>query len=60
MVAAGRAAWLHTCSFDHPAARAFYQRAGFCAFGRQIEVADDPRLDGTAPRHIARHVPVIE
>jgi hypothetical protein len=26
----------------------------------QVEVADDPRLDGTAPRHVARHVPIIE
>jgi GNAT superfamily N-acetyltransferase len=52
--------WLHTCTFDHPAALAFYQRTGFRPFRRQIEVADDPRLDGTAPRSVARHVPVIE
>ena len=52
--------WVHTCTFDHPSALSFYQRAGFRAFRRQIEVADDPRLDGTAPRHVARHVPVIE
>jgi GNAT superfamily N-acetyltransferase len=52
--------WLHTCTFDHPAALAFYQRSGFRAFRRQIEVADDPRLDGTAPRDVAQHVPVIE
>lgn len=52
--------WLHTCTYDHPAALAFYQRSGFRAFKRQIEVRDDPRLDGTAPRDVARHVPVIE
>jgi GNAT superfamily N-acetyltransferase len=52
--------WLHTCTFDHPAALSFYQRAGFRPFRRQIEVVDDPRLDGTVPRHVARHVPVIE
>jgi GNAT superfamily N-acetyltransferase len=52
--------WLHTCSFDHPAALPFYQRSGFRAFRRQVEIADDPRLDGTAPRDVARHVPVIE
>ena len=52
--------WVHTCTFDHPAALSFYQRAGFRPFRRQIEIADDPRLDGTAPRHVARHVPVIE
>lgn len=52
--------WLHTCTFDHPSALAFYQRSGFRPFRRQVEVADDPRLDGTAPREVARHVPVIE
>jgi GNAT superfamily N-acetyltransferase len=52
--------WLHTCTFDHPSALAFYQRCGFRPFRRQIEVADDPRLDGTAPRHVAKHVPIIE
>ena len=52
--------WLHTCTFDHPAALAFYQRSGFHPFRRQVEVADDPRLDGAAPRHVARHVSVID
>jgi GNAT superfamily N-acetyltransferase len=52
--------WVHTCTFDHPAAVAFYQRSGFRAFRRQIEIADDPRLNGIAPRSVARHVPVIE
>jgi GNAT superfamily N-acetyltransferase len=52
--------WVHTCTFDHPAALAFYQRSGFRPFRRQIEVADDPRLAGTAPRDVARHVPIIE
>jgi GNAT superfamily N-acetyltransferase len=53
-------AWVHTCSFDHPNALAFYQRAGFRPFRRQVEVADDPRLDGTLPRDVARHVPIVE
>ncbi len=52
--------WLHTCTFDHPRALSFYQRAGFCPFRRQIVVGSDPRLDGTAPRGVAKHVPVIE
>jgi GNAT superfamily N-acetyltransferase len=52
--------WLHTCTFDHPAALAFYQRSGFRPFRRQVEVVSDPRLDGTVPRDVARHVPVIE
>ena len=52
--------WVHTCTFDHPMALTFYQRSGFRPFRRQVEIADDPRLDGTAPRDVARHVPVIE
>lgn len=52
--------WLHTCTLDHPAALAFYQRSGFRPFRRQVEVVVDPRLDGTVPRDVARHVPVIE
>lgn len=52
--------WVHTCSFDHPAALAFYQRSGFRAFRREVEISDDPRLDGTVPRSAARHVPIIE
>jgi GNAT superfamily N-acetyltransferase len=52
--------WLHTCTFDHSSALAFYQRSGFRPFRRQVEVVNDPRLDGTVPRIVARHVPVIE
>jgi GNAT superfamily N-acetyltransferase len=52
--------WLHTCTFDHPSALAFYQRSGFRPFRRQILVGDDPRLDGTASHDVARHVPIIE
>jgi GNAT superfamily N-acetyltransferase len=52
--------WVHTCTFDHPAALAFYQRSGFRPFRRQIEIADDPRLDGTAPRDVMKNVPIIE
>jgi GNAT superfamily N-acetyltransferase len=52
--------WVHTCTLDHPSALAFYQRSGFRPFRRQIEIADDPRLDGTAPRSAAKHVPMIE
>jgi GNAT superfamily N-acetyltransferase len=52
--------WLHTCTLDHPNALAFYQRTGFRPFRRQVAIADDPRLDGTLPRHVARHVPIME
>ncbi|MEW6641444.1 MAG: GNAT family N-acetyltransferase [Pseudomonadota bacterium] len=51
--------WVHTCTFDHPAALAFYQRSGFKAFRRQIEIVDDPRLAGVLPRSAAPHVPPI-
>src|SRR6201991_1047632 len=52
--------WVHTCTLDHPSALSFYQRSGFRPFRRQVEIADDPRLDGTAPRSVAKHVPIIE
>ena len=51
--------WLHTCSFDHPAALAFYRRSGFDPFAVHVEVAPDPRLDGTLPPHCAPHVPLL-
>jgi GNAT superfamily N-acetyltransferase len=52
--------WVHTCTLDHPSALAFYQRSGFRPFRRQIEITDDPRLDGTLRRSAAKHVPIIE
>lgn len=51
--------WVHTCTLDHPNAPSFYQRSGFKAFRRQVEIADDPRLSGLAPMNSAPHVPVI-
>ncbi|RTM07619.1 MAG: GNAT family N-acetyltransferase [Bradyrhizobiaceae bacterium] len=55
-----RRVWVHTCTLDHPSAVAFYRRSGFRPFRRQIEIADDPRLDGTAPRTAAKHVPIMD
>ena len=52
--------WVHTCTYDHPDAVRFYMRSGFRPFRQHIEILDDPRLDGTLPRHAAAHVPVIE
>jgi GNAT superfamily N-acetyltransferase len=52
--------WLHTCTFDSPRALAFYQRFGFRPFRLQVEVIDDPRLDGTLPRQVAPHLPLID
>jgi GNAT superfamily N-acetyltransferase len=51
--------WLHTCTFDSSRALGFYQRFGFRPFRMQVEVIDDPRLDGTVPRHVAPHVPIV-
>lgn len=51
---------VHTCTFDHPNALAFYLRSGFVPYARSIEVADDPRLLGILPRDAAPHVPIVE
>ena len=52
--------WVHTCTLDHPAALGFYLRSGFRAYKRAVEVADDPRLLGLAPREAAAWLPLIE
>ncbi len=52
--------WLHTCTFDHPAAVRFYLKRGFRAFKYAIEISDDPRLSGHLPSGVAPHVPIIE
>lgn len=54
-----RRLWLHTCTFDHPGAVAFYVRSGFQPYRRQVEVADDPRIIGLFPKTAAPHVPMI-
>jgi len=51
--------WLHTCTFDHPAALAFYMKFGFVPYKRAIEIADDPRVTGDIPRSAAPHIPII-
>ncbi|WP_193557266.1 GNAT family N-acetyltransferase [Microvirga pakistanensis] len=52
--------FVHTCSLDHPAALAFYRRAGFEPYRRAIEVTDDPRLRGIIPIDCAPQVPVLD
>lgn len=52
--------WVHTCTLDHPHALDFYMRSGFVPCRRQVEVADDPRLDGVLPKGSAAHFPIIE
>ncbi len=51
--------WVHTCTLDHPSALVFYQKMGFEVYGRSIEIARDPRLDGTLPRTAAPQVPIL-
>lgn len=52
--------WVHTCTFDHPAAVQFYQRSGFRPYAFLVEVTDDPRLTGLMPKSASPHVPLIE
>ena len=56
---AGRV-WLHTCTFDHPAAVRFYNGCGFRAYKFAIEVSDDPRATGALPVTAGPHVPFIK
>ena len=51
--------WVHTCTLDHPGALPFYIRSGFRPYARAVEVADDPRLIGLAPRASATWLPLI-
>ncbi len=50
--------WVHTCTFDHPAAIGFYERSGFRRYAMMVEVHPDPRLTGDLPRGAAPHVPL--
>ncbi|MEP2028494.1 MAG: GNAT family N-acetyltransferase [Paracoccaceae bacterium] len=51
---------VHTCTLDHPSALAFYQRSGFVPVRQQIEIADDPRADGTMSRDAGPHIPIFK
>jgi GNAT superfamily N-acetyltransferase len=51
--------FVHTCTLDHPGAIDFYQRSGFTAYGRAVEIADDPRLDGRLPPDAAGWYPKV-
>ena len=52
--------WLHTCTLDHPKALQFYLRAGFSAYKREIEIAEDPRLTGALRHDATPDVPIID
>jgi GNAT superfamily N-acetyltransferase len=51
--------FVHTCTLDHPAALGFYERSGFKAYARAVEIADDPRLDGRLPADAAGWLPKL-
>jgi GNAT superfamily N-acetyltransferase len=50
---------VHTCTLDHPSALGFYQRSGFIATRRAVEIANDPRCDGRLLPTSAAWFPVI-
>lgn len=52
--------WLHTCTFDSPAALSFYRRQGFRPVHQRLEIGPDPRLTGGLPRHVAPHIPLAD
>ena len=51
--------WVHTCTFDHPNAIAFYQRSGFSPYAVMVEVHKDPRLTGHMPMDASPRAPLI-
>ncbi|CTQ48678.1 GNAT family N-acetyltransferase [Jannaschia donghaensis] len=50
---------LHTCTLDSPVALPFYLRSGFVAVRREVEIMDDPRLDGTLAETAGAHHPIL-
>ena len=51
--------WVHTCNLDHPAALPFYMRTGFEPYKREIEIYDDPRLNGLQPQSATPGIPIL-
>jgi GNAT superfamily N-acetyltransferase len=50
---------VHTCTLDDSAALPFYMRLGFTPVRQEIELIDDPRLNGLLPADCAPQVPII-
>jgi GNAT superfamily N-acetyltransferase len=48
--------WLHTSTFDHPAALRVYQQAGFVVYARRQVAFEDPRERGILPRTLAHRL----
>lgn len=51
--------WVHTCTYDAPAALPFYIRSGFTPYQRMVEIHADPRLSGHLPREACPQLPLI-
>lgn len=49
--------FVHTCTLDHPAALRFYEKSGFRAYKRAVEIATDPRVAGLLPGNAFPHFP---
>lgn len=43
---------VNTCTLDHPAALAGYQKAGFVPFRRETKTVEDPVARGIIPKHV--------
>lgn len=42
--------WVHTCTLDHPAALALYQKAGFVPYAQETVTMEDPGVPSTGHR----------
>lgn len=51
--------FVHTCTLDHPAALRFYEKSGFKAYRRAVEIATDPRATGLLPGNAFPHFPPL-
>lgn len=52
--------FVHTCTLDHPGALRFYEKSGFRAYRRAVEIATDPRVAGFLPGNAFSHFPRLE
>lgn len=51
--------FVHTCTFDSPEALPFYLRSGFTPYAINVEIHDDPRLQGKLPLTASPQAPLI-
>ncbi len=50
--------FVHTCTYDHPGAIAFYRSSGFKPYKQEVEIIDDPRISGHIPRDMLPNIPL--